>query len=343
MPPARAATNASPAVVFARVTITPFTDADGDGLPDGSESRLGTDPANPDTDGDGLSDGAEAIHLNTDPLLFDSDGDLFGDGTEVAIGSDPMDPLSHPVTLSGTVTYGGAQTGAVWVVIGTNELDCLAPRHLVLAAPGDFDFTNLVSRRTWVAMAWLDVQADGLPALWEPRVASDPFAPTGNVAGVVLPLVDDDGDYDGNGLADRIEFQWFGRTGVDPAGDEDEDGLDNGDELAWRTDPLNPDTDGDGMRDGQEVDNGLDPLTPSPPIRLTIQLMGVQGALIRWNTVYSQGYRLQYRDDLTKGPWKNLLPSAIYEYDEYPEGAQQVLDRGAKTVPYRFYRVVTGE
>lgn len=41
--------------------------------------------------------------------------------------------------------------------------------------------------------------------------------------------------------------------------DTDEDGLDDGAELAWDTDPLDPDTDKDGIKDGTEVENGWDP------------------------------------------------------------------------------------
>jgi len=37
----------------------PGADSDGDGLTDGQEAELGTDPANPDTDGDGLPDGTD--------------------------------------------------------------------------------------------------------------------------------------------------------------------------------------------------------------------------------------------------------------------------------------------
>lgn len=41
--------------------------------------------------------------------------------------------------------------------------------------------------------------------------------------------------------------------------DTDEDGLDDGAELAWGTDPLDPDTDKDGIKDGTEVESGWDP------------------------------------------------------------------------------------
>lgn len=42
-------------------------DTDGDGLFDGQEIIIGTDPNNPDTDGDGINDGDEVFN-NTDPL-----------------------------------------------------------------------------------------------------------------------------------------------------------------------------------------------------------------------------------------------------------------------------------
>ncbi|MDR1152895.1 MAG: hypothetical protein LBK72_10585, partial [Bifidobacteriaceae bacterium] len=41
-------------------------DSDDDGLSDGAEIELGTDPLDADSDDDGLSDGAE-VELGTDP------------------------------------------------------------------------------------------------------------------------------------------------------------------------------------------------------------------------------------------------------------------------------------
>jgi hypothetical protein len=51
--------------------------------------------ANADEDGDGLDNGTEST-LGTNPYISDSDGDTHTDGAEVAAGSDPLDPRSIP-------------------------------------------------------------------------------------------------------------------------------------------------------------------------------------------------------------------------------------------------------
>ncbi len=50
------------------------SDADNDGLTDGEERELGTDPQRKDTDGDGLSDLDEVRTYCTDPRKASSDG-----------------------------------------------------------------------------------------------------------------------------------------------------------------------------------------------------------------------------------------------------------------------------
>ncbi len=67
-------------------------DADNDGLLDGEEISLGTDPDDADTDNDGLNDGDEVKLHGTDPLDADTDNDGLLDGIEVN-GSNPTNPL----------------------------------------------------------------------------------------------------------------------------------------------------------------------------------------------------------------------------------------------------------
>jgi hypothetical protein len=80
---------------LARILFYVNPDRDLDGLADGEEIALGTDPIGADSDADRLSDGAEQ-ELGTDPRDGDSDGDGIADGDEVALGSDPLDPSLDP-------------------------------------------------------------------------------------------------------------------------------------------------------------------------------------------------------------------------------------------------------
>jgi hypothetical protein len=89
-------------------------DADGDGLLDGEELAIGTDPDNPDTDGDGLTDGEEVETYGTDPLDDDTDDDGLTDGDEVNVhGTDPLDDDTDDDGL----------TDGTEVAFGTDPLD----------------------------------------------------------------------------------------------------------------------------------------------------------------------------------------------------------------------------
>ncbi|MCR4256740.1 MAG: thrombospondin type 3 repeat-containing protein [Candidatus Uhrbacteria bacterium] len=79
-------------------------DQDGDGLSDGEEDRLGTDPNNADTDGDGASDFAEAMILSSDPLIANPE-------IVRREAPEPETPLDDPVsrTLRGEENGEGTQ------------------------------------------------------------------------------------------------------------------------------------------------------------------------------------------------------------------------------------------
>jgi hypothetical protein len=73
-------------------------DTDGDGLADGAETQVVTDPANPDTDGDGRPDGDEVVTriVITNPLTTDSDGAGVDVGAELVAGTNLSDPSDRP-------------------------------------------------------------------------------------------------------------------------------------------------------------------------------------------------------------------------------------------------------
>jgi cell wall-associated NlpC family hydrolase len=72
----------------------PAIDSDADGLIDGREVAMGSNPRATDSDGDGMSDGYEVARLHTDAAKADTDGDGLGDAFELAKGFDPTDPDS---------------------------------------------------------------------------------------------------------------------------------------------------------------------------------------------------------------------------------------------------------
>ena len=84
-----ASDTADPIVGYYLSALAASDDDDGDGLTNGEEDVLGTDPLDDDSDDDGLIDGDEVNVYGTDPLDWDSDNDLLPDGWEVDNSLDP--------------------------------------------------------------------------------------------------------------------------------------------------------------------------------------------------------------------------------------------------------------
>ena len=268
-------------------------DSDGDGLSDGEEVQIGTDPAKADTDGDGLSDGEEVNIYGTSPLKKNTDADGLNDNVEIWWkGTDPLNPDTDGDGLTdgeeasqsglGTSalladTDGGGDNDGDEVANGTDPLD-----------PSD-DVAGTI-----------DTDNDGLSNAQEGLLGTNPLVADTDGGGVddgdevsngtnPLDAADDNQaptDTDGDGLSDTQEVL----LGTDPAkvdtdgdklgdGDEvnvhgtdplqrntDNDGLNDNVEIWWKgTDPLNPDTDGDGLTDGEEASQsglGTNPLDP---------------------------------------------------------------------------------
>ncbi|WP_241321806.1 tandem-95 repeat protein, partial [Belliella aquatica] len=248
----------------------PNADCDNDGLTNGEELLLGTDPLNPDSDGDGVPDGQEVTD-GTDPsnpclynpqsqvlnnvtaawLALDCDNDGLTNQEEITQGTNPLNSDSD----------GDGVPDGQEVTDGTNPLDVC-----------DYEVVNQIGT---TSTAWdnADCDNDGESNATELANGTDPQDPcsfttapavgTPAYANWLAADCDGDGVTNGQEIADGTDPNDPCSYNVDNqdldnvstawlALDCDNDGLTNQQELALGTDPLNADTDGDGVSDGQD-------------------------------------------------------------------------------------------
>ena len=241
-------------------------DTDGDGVSDGYEIEVGTDPNTADSDSDGISDDLE-LDLNMNPNDVDSDDDGISDADEILAGTDPLnvdtdgDDLSDAdEILAGTDplnvdTDGDDLNDGEEVALGTDPTepdtdgDDLYDGAEIAAGTDPYDVdtdVDQLSDSEEIALGTdpldYDTDRDAVYDGEEVALGTDPTNP----------------DTDGDGLSDGDEIV---NLGTNPTNvDTDDDGLTDSEEVnTYETNPTNPDSDGDGFPDGQEVADGKDP------------------------------------------------------------------------------------
>jgi uncharacterized repeat protein (TIGR01451 family) len=248
------------------------TDTDGDGIPDATETQIGTDPNDADTDDDGVMDGSEpdaAQDSDGDGSINakdpDSDNDGLFDGTELGKacngkGTAPnsthciadADPGTTTDPLDADTDNGGAKDGSEDV------------NHNGAKDAGETDPTTGHGADD---NDLKDDDKDGLTNGEEAAIGTDPNDADTDDDGVkdgdeANPSDDTDGDHvinakdpdsDNDGLKDGTEL---GFDCEDPGTDKTK-GLcvADGDAGATVTSPIDPDTDHGGVTDGNEDEN----------------------------------------------------------------------------------------
>ena len=211
-------------------------DSDFDGIENGLEILIGTNPNDADTDNDGILDGAESLwYIDSDKdgklndnswvggrkyltginaLDADSDNDGIIDGIEIGLTADKLDPDTFVNRIS-----------------LTDERDQMYVYPIIFKSGQDPDA--------------------------DPSTTTDPLNPDTDADG----LVDGWTDTNQNGIFDIGEGEDKNTDGRFDIGetnpldaDTDDDGIIDGTEvLTYHSDPLIVDTDNDGLLDGTEV------------------------------------------------------------------------------------------
>lgn len=205
---------------FARASLTPPPDVDGDGVPDYLEVAYLTDARDVDTDDDGVGDGEEDRNHNgfaelgeTNPRKSDSDGDGIADGVELGRVSGIVPPQGMRGTDLSRFRGDADPTTKTNPLIYDTEGDGLSDGEEDRNVNGGVDADETDPNKR-------DTDADGLTDGLEVRHGSTPL----------------DVDSDDDGLVDGNEDKNF-------------DGILNNDETA----PTLIDTDSDGLPDGLEL------------------------------------------------------------------------------------------
>jgi len=218
-------------------------DEDGDGLTDGYENNIGSDPEESDTDEGGVGDfwevyyGSDPLDPDDDSYHMDSDGDGLSDGRELDIGSDPHD----------WDTDGGGAGDWLEYRYGGNLTDWFDDDDF-----SDSDGDGLInSYEEDIGTSKYNSDSDygGLSDYYEDLYGLDPLDSSDDFV--------EDSDFDNDGLNDYDENFVHNTDPLDA--DSDNDGLTDLEEINLGTDPLDSDSDGDYVSDGLEVAWGSNP------------------------------------------------------------------------------------
>ncbi|MEM7394256.1 MAG: hypothetical protein AAF492_18105, partial [Verrucomicrobiota bacterium] len=125
----------------------------------------------------------------------DNDEDDVSDAREIFLhNTDPDDPTSCPVVISGTIAYAGWQSETIRVAVVTSPHTWSSPYVATLSAPGTYQFCGLPLEQDYWIKAWVDSNGNG---------QADPCEPWGWFTNLAHHLTNEVSDIDIN-IADSF-------------------------------------------------------------------------------------------------------------------------------------------
>ena len=124
---------------------------------------------------------------------LDSDGDGYADAREIFMyHSDPNNSTSKPVSVSGTASYSGIETGTIYALATTASNGWSLGCSTAISGPGAYSNSGVAALRNYWFKAFRDVNASHARDAWEPWgiYSSSSTYVTSNLSGINITLSD---------------------------------------------------------------------------------------------------------------------------------------------------------
>ncbi|HMP00467.1 MAG TPA: thrombospondin type 3 repeat-containing protein [Kiritimatiellia bacterium] len=124
---------------------------------------------------------------------LDTDGDGYADAREIMVyKTDPNDPDSRPVRVSGTISYSGTETGTIFMLTVTDSNSWSIAKSITLPTPGAYTNSEVGNHQSYWFKAFRDVNGNSTRDSWEPwgMYSGSSTLVTGDISGINITLTD---------------------------------------------------------------------------------------------------------------------------------------------------------